>query len=368
MRCIIWSDRGNEARSEYSLYLLNNWYKSLRVQISATRNKTLKIGLVGLGNWAKSVYLPILLKREDVDIVAVSARTTETLNSAKSLINNEVELYADYRDLLGKTDVDAVFIGLPKDVTAAATIDAVQSGKHVFVEPPLFLGKRFSLLENLISSSGKSFHVDVELNYLPIIERCKEILQNNNLGELITSKIELGVDWGSTSEANKYTIMENVIGLSTWYISLFDMFNCSPVKSAIYTSPNQKTPDIGSIKVQYQNGCRGEWQFNLRDYPNPNLNCELTLTNGTIKCDLLKGLLEYHIQDGNIIKETHLEQNLNPAIAESIGFAGMQESVNEFIDSIYSARRDGLFDLQKYRNVKDIHSMLYSYLSLEEPS
>jgi predicted dehydrogenase len=333
-----------------------------------TRNKNLTIGLVGLGNWAKSIYLPILLRREDVDIVAVSARTSETLNSAKSLINNEVELYADYRDLLIKSNIDAVFIGLPKDVTATATIDAVHAGKHVFVEPPLFLGKRFSLLENLVSSSGKSFHVDVELNYLPMIERCKEILQNNNLGELITSKIELGVDWGSTFETNKYTIMENVIGLSSWYISLFDMFNCSPVKSAIYTSLNQKPPDIGSIKVEYQNGFQGEWQFNLRDFPSPNLHCELILTNGTIKCDLLKGLLEYQVQDGNIIKETHEEQNLDPTIADSIGFAGMQESVNEFIDSIYSKRRVGLFDLQKYTNVKDIHSMLYSYCSLEEPS
>ena len=333
-----------------------------------TYDKKLRIGLVGLGNWAKSVYLPILLKREDVDVVAVSARATETLDSAKSLISNEIGLYGDYRDLLGKTDIDAVFIGIPTDITATATIDAVQSGKHVFVEPPLFLGKRFSLLENLISSSGKSFHVDVELNYLPIIERCKEILQNNNFGELITSKIALGVNWGSTSETNNYAIMENVIGLSTWYISLFDMFNSSPVKSATYTSLNEKTADIGSIKVGYQNGCLGEWQFNLLDYPNPNLNCELTLTNGTIKCDLLKGLLEFQVRDGNIIKETHLEQNLDPAIAEAIGFAGMQESVNEFINSIYSEKRDGLFDLRKYTNVKDIHSMLYSYLSLEEPS
>ena len=137
-----------------------------------TYDKKLRIGLGGLGNWAKSVYLPILLKREDVDIVAVSARTTETLDSAKNLISNEVKLYADYKDLLGKTDIDAVLIGLPKEVTATAAIDAVRAGKHVFVEPPLFLGKRFFLLENLISSSGQSFHVDVEINYLQIIEPC----------------------------------------------------------------------------------------------------------------------------------------------------------------------------------------------------
>lgn len=331
-----------------------------------TRSNNLKIGLVGLGNWARSAYLPILLSREDVDVVAASARTAETLNSAKSLISNEVKLYPDYRDLLSQTDVDAVFIGLPQDITATATIDAVHAEKHVFVEPPLFLGKRFSSLENLVSSSGKSFHVDVELNYLPIIERCKEILQHDNLGELITSEIELGVDWNSTSEFDKSTIIENVIGLSTWYVSLIDLFNCSPVKSSTYTSLKQKTPDIGSIGVEYQDGYWGEWKFNLRDFPRPHLHFKLILTNGVIKCDLVKGFLEYQVADGTIQKENHREQNLDPRVAASIGFAGMQESVNKFIDSIY-LNKVGLFDLQKYANIKEIHSKLYAYCALKEP-
>ena len=334
--------------------------------MSNTRNKNLKIGLVGLGNWARSTYLPILLSREDVDVVAVSARTPETLSSAKSLISNELKLYPDYRDLLSQTNIDAVFIGVPKDITAAATIDAVRAGKHVFVEPPLFLGKRFSSLENLVSSSGKSFHVDLELNYLPIIERCKEILQHDNLGELITSKIELGVDWNSKSEFEKYTVIENIIGLSTWYVSLIDLFNCSPVKSATYTSLNKNIPDIGSIRIEYQNGCRGEWKFNLQDFPSPNLHCELILTNGVIKCDLVKGFLEYQVPDGTILKETHIKQNLDPEIAVSVGFAGMKESVNKFIDSIY-LNEVGLFDLQKYTNIKEVHSKLYAYCALEEP-
>jgi hypothetical protein len=130
---------------------------------------------------------------------------------------------------------------------------------------------------------------------------------------------------------------------------------------------NQKTPGIGSIRVEYQNGYRGEWEFNLRDVPSPNSHCEFILTNGVIKCDLLKGFLEYQVPDGTILKETHMVQNLGSRIADSVGFAGIQESVNAFIDSIYF-KRVGLFDLQKYTNVKDIHSRLHSYCSLEEPS
>ncbi len=65
---------------------------------------------------------------------------------------------------------------------------------------------------------------------------------------------------------------------------------------------------------------------------------------------------------------THIKQNLDPGIVASVGFAGMQESVNKFIDSIYfKTKRVGLFDLQKYANIKEIHSKLYAYCSLEEP-
>ena len=43
----------------------------------------------------------------------------------------------------------------------------------------------------------------------------------------------------------------------------------------------------------------------------------------------------------------------------------MQESVDMFLNSIKT--KSNTFDLNKYKNIKDIHSKLYSYCELNEP-
>jgi predicted dehydrogenase len=47
------------------------------------------------------------------------------------------EVFADYRDLLKRSDVSVVMLGLPNDLHARIGIEALNAGKHVFVEKPM---------------------------------------------------------------------------------------------------------------------------------------------------------------------------------------------------------------------------------------
>ena len=192
-------------------------------------NNSIKIGLIGFGHWAKEAYLPILLNRKDTEIIGVSAKTDKTLNSAKSLIGNTVKLFKDYRDLLKHPEIDAVFIGLPYKNSAPIIIDSIEAHKHIFVEPPLYLGNKFIYVNNLISDQKISFHIDLELNYLPVINRCEQLLKSNRFGKILKSKIELQVDWSKGWSNDILEIKNNVINLSTWYISLIDLFSYSDI-------------------------------------------------------------------------------------------------------------------------------------------
>ena len=320
----------------------------------------IKIGLIGLGNWAKEAYLPILLARKDIEIISVSAKTDKTLKSAKSLIGNTVTLFQDYRDLLHQSDIDAVFIGLPYKNSAPIIIDSIQSHKHIFVEPPLYLGDKFIYANNLITDQKISFHIDLELNYLPVITRCKELFISNKFGKIVKSKIEFQVDWSKGWDDDILEIKNNVINLSTWYISLIDLFSSSNIGSVKYLELKKDTYDIGSILLEYIDGYSGEWKFDLRNSPNTNIQFELFFANGIIKCDLLSGTLEYQYQNKKLEIEHHEAQN------PIFGFAGMQESVNEFINSIFLSKTN-LFNLDKYKNIKNIHSKLYNYCNIPKP-
>ena len=91
------------------------------------KNNPIKLGLIGLGNWAKEAYLPILLNRDDVEILAVSARTNKTLEKAKNIINKDIKLFNNYEDLLDQPDIQAVFIGIPHTDSAKVVIDSTAS-------------------------------------------------------------------------------------------------------------------------------------------------------------------------------------------------------------------------------------------------
>ncbi len=75
------------------------------------------IGLIGLGSWARSAYVPVLQELPGVTVRAVAARTEDTLGLASRLFGSEVELYTDYNRLMADPNVDAVMIGLPSKVS-----------------------------------------------------------------------------------------------------------------------------------------------------------------------------------------------------------------------------------------------------------
>ncbi|GMU21949.1 MAG: dehydrogenase [Phycisphaerae bacterium] len=56
---------------------------------------------------------------------------------AEKLFGHKPKPYAAYRELLESPDIDAVIIATPDHQHAGQTIDAVQSGKHAYVEKPI---------------------------------------------------------------------------------------------------------------------------------------------------------------------------------------------------------------------------------------
>ena len=93
------------------------------------------IGVGGMGGTHLSNMLRFQ-KEGKVRIAAVCDCDDNTLEAAYLNTQSQAKPYRDYRYILERKDIDAVLIATPDHWHAVQTVQACQSGKHVYVEKP----------------------------------------------------------------------------------------------------------------------------------------------------------------------------------------------------------------------------------------
>ena len=96
----------------------------------------LRVGVIGVGGIAQMMHLPTLAERPDLFQIAALADVSEKTLHAVGDRYHVATRVRDYRELLGRTDLDALLVftsGCHRD----ALLDLVRSDKHLFVEKPV---------------------------------------------------------------------------------------------------------------------------------------------------------------------------------------------------------------------------------------
>lgn len=101
--------------------------------------KRLNVGVVGTGEVAQVIHLPILAAlQEKFQISALCDISEESLlyTSKKYGVTN---LYTDAKELVKQTDLDLVLVLNSDEYHAEVAVDAANAGKHVLIEKPMAL-------------------------------------------------------------------------------------------------------------------------------------------------------------------------------------------------------------------------------------
>src|SRR6266536_3160927 len=93
----------------------------------------LRIGIIGAGGIVRSRHLPALRAVEGVEVVAVCNRSRES-GEAVAREWSIPEVMTDWRDLVARPDLQAVFIGTWPYTHAEMSVAALEAGKHVFCQ------------------------------------------------------------------------------------------------------------------------------------------------------------------------------------------------------------------------------------------
>ena len=154
-------------------------------------NDRISIGLIGCGGRGRWI-LENMVKpaNANTDLVAVcdiwKHRQETYPDEAEKLFGRKPKVYPDYRQLLEDRDVDAVIIATPDHQHCGQTIDAVQAGKHVYVEKPI-----------------APLAVD-----LPALNRCRDVVKES---KMVVQHGTQGVS-GPGAQALKAFIAEKKLG------------------------------------------------------------------------------------------------------------------------------------------------------------
>lgn len=116
---------------------LGEW-SSAEPQASSTREDTVYISFIGAGSYAMSYLLPNMQNAPKTQLMSVLSATGSSSRSVAEKYGFARTAAAE-AEILEGSDTTAVFVATPHDSHARLVVQALEHGKHVFVEKPLCL-------------------------------------------------------------------------------------------------------------------------------------------------------------------------------------------------------------------------------------
>lgn len=144
----------------------------------------IRMGLIGAGGMG-SEDMNTALQHPGVTITAVCDLYKGRIDAARQRWGSGLFTTNDYKELLKRSDVDAVIIGTPDHWHMPITVDALLAGKHVYVEKPMVhsVGEGMKLIDAW-KKSGKICMVGSQGLSSLGNEKAKELLESGAIGEL----------------------------------------------------------------------------------------------------------------------------------------------------------------------------------------
>jgi len=162
-------------------------------------NDKLQIGVIGCNGmgWSNTASM---LKMQDIDLVAIcdvdNNVVERRLANYGEMRQNKPRTYNDYRELLNDSGVDAVIIGTPDHWHCKIMVDAVKSGKHVYVEKPVANSiEECNLMVKAAEKTGKIVQAGQWQRSGPHYKKAIEIVRSGVLGNIRLVKVWAYQGW-----------------------------------------------------------------------------------------------------------------------------------------------------------------------------
>ncbi len=306
----------------------------------AVTNESINVGLIGAGNFTKSVILPNMAKVGGYDLVGLCTATGVSAQGTGKKYDFKY-ITTDAGEIFKNNEVNSVFVTTQHDKHAALVIEAIENKKHCFVEKPLCIYEEE--LESIKDVYNGDTIVQVGFNrrFSPMVNKMKQAIK----GQVsVNYRINAGVIPKEVWIQDRTIGGGRIIGEVCHFIDTCSYLIGSDVVSVFATTVtknDQSIPDEDNVNIilNYANGSSATiGYFAYGDSVMPKEHIEV-FANGVSMS--LNDFRELTIYSGGKAKKTKSANQDKGFVTEFGAFKEAVKSGNSAIefDSIYNTTK-----------------------------
>lgn len=143
-----------------------------------------KIGIIGCGTRGGGIAR-LLKNVPGLQLIACCDTYEPSLTKTMALAAPGAKAYKDHKALLGNKEIEAVITATPLYLHYAMAIDALNAGKHVYLEKSMTYSIPQAIeLEKAVKKQKKLLQVGHQYRYYALYHRAKEVIAAGWLGEV----------------------------------------------------------------------------------------------------------------------------------------------------------------------------------------
>ena len=250
------------------------------VAAGQTAQTVVGTGMIGVGNRG-SYLLEAVMAQSSARVLALCDTKPDRLDkAATAAAKSNPATYSDWRRIIDRKDIGAVFIATPPDLHSEMAVAALQAGKHVYCEKPIGVtAAQVRAVVQAAKQSGQVFVPGQQLRsvkeYIEAVRRIREGL----IGDVVMVKAQRHAaadlphdgtsgDWYfDVKRSGGYLIEQSVhnLDLCNWAIGAHPTRACGFGAIGFYKNdpPGRTIFDCGTISYDYPGGVKMAFTQNV---------------------------------------------------------------------------------------------------------
>ncbi|HZL36379.1 MAG TPA: Gfo/Idh/MocA family oxidoreductase [Tepidisphaeraceae bacterium] len=142
-------------------------------------------GIIGCGAISQRRHIPECVANSHSKLAALADPMADRV--AELAKKYCATAFTDYKEMLQKSEIDAVIVAGPNALHAQQTIDALNAGKHVLCEKPMATSRDDARAMMAAAQKNRKFlMIGLNQRLMPPHVKAREILQSGRLGKVLS--------------------------------------------------------------------------------------------------------------------------------------------------------------------------------------